>query len=65
LNVGYTYERSDDQNVTSATNLQKSGMAHLLSAAYGMGPITLKALYGKFDDQANGTTGVGKGSVRQ
>jgi predicted porin len=54
IKLGYTYERSDDQNFTSAANPQKSDKGHLLSAAYGMGPITLKAQYGKFDDQANG-----------
>ena len=53
IKLGYTYERSDDQNFTGAANPQKSDKGHLLSAAYGMGPITLKALYGKFDDQAN------------
>ena len=53
IKLGYTYERSDDQAVTSAANPQKTDKGHLLSAAYGMGPITLKAQYGKFDDQAN------------
>jgi predicted porin len=56
LKFGYTYERSDDQRANTAADPQKSDKGHLLSAAYAMGPITLMAQYGKFDDQANGAT---------
>ena len=56
IKLGYTYERSDDQVANTVANPQKTDKGHLLSAAYGMGPITLKAQYGKFDDQANGAT---------
>lgn len=57
--VGYTYERSDDQRANTAANPQSTDTAHLLSVAYGMGPITLAAQYGKFDDKANGTAAGG------
>lgn len=56
IKLGYTYERSDDQYANTAANPQSTDKAHLLSAAYGMGPITLMAQYGRFNDSANGAT---------
>ncbi len=53
IKLGYTYERSKDQRVNTAADPQSSDTGHLLSLAYGMGPITLGAQYGKFDDKAN------------
>ncbi|MDP2832730.1 MAG: porin [Pseudomonadota bacterium] len=44
--LGYTYERSD-ANYTSTTK----DVSQLASVAYGMGPITLAAQYGKFNDK--------------
>lgn len=59
IKVGYTFERSDDQRANTAANPQSTDTGHLLSVAYGMGPITLAAQYGKFDDKANGATATG------
>lgn len=56
IKVGYTYERSDDQRANTAADPQSTDTGHLLSVAYGMGPITLAAQYGKFDDKGNGAT---------
>lgn len=55
IKVGYTYEKSADQYANTAANPQADDTAHLVSVAYGMGPITLAAQYGKFNDKANGT----------
>jgi predicted porin len=49
VKLGYTYESSDPTaNVGAA---QKKDKAHLLSVAYGMGPITLLGQYGQFDNK--------------
>ena len=47
--------------VTAATHATKDN-AHLMSVTYGMGPITLAAQYGKFDDKV-GTAGVTRSTV--
>jgi len=44
--LGYTYERAD-QNTTDNTK----DVSQLASVAYGMGPITLGAQYGKYNDK--------------
>lgn len=55
VKVGYTYERSADQYANTDANPQSKDAGHLLSVAYGMGPITLAAQYGKFNDKGNNT----------
>ncbi len=45
--IGYTYETSEP----NATAGVKNDKGHLLSVAYGMGPITLLGEYGKFNDK--------------
>jgi predicted porin len=59
IKVGYTYEKSADQYANTVANPQADDTAHLVSVTYGMGPITLAAQYGKFNDKANGTTATG------
>lgn len=53
IKLGYTYE-SSDANHTAGGSKDKGQLG---SVAYGMGPITLMAQYGKFDDK-NGTADV-------
>ncbi len=55
IGLGYTYERSDD----GATAAAKTDNAHLASVTYGMGPITLAAQYGQFNNKEANTTGTG------
>ncbi len=50
VKLGYTHE-SSDADYDTGDNKDKG---NLFSVAYGMGPITLMAQYGKFDDK-NGT----------
>ncbi|MDD5387818.1 MAG: porin [Gallionellaceae bacterium] len=47
IGLGYTYERSND----GFTAAQKTDKAHLASVTYGMGPITLAAQYGQFNNE--------------
>ncbi len=49
VTLGYTFESSEPTVATGAA-LSKD-KAHLLSAAYGMGPITLLGQYGQFDNK--------------
>ncbi|MEW6676409.1 MAG: porin [Pseudomonadota bacterium] len=60
LKVGYTYERSDNASVATG---QEQDSGHLLSAAYGMGPITLAAQYGRFSDDTSGFDDVKRWTV--
>jgi predicted porin len=55
IGLGYTYERSDDGfAATSDTDT-----AQLASVSYGMGPITLAAQYGKFNNKQAYAAAVG------
>jgi len=60
IGVGYTYERSKDAPIVASGTVgtsRNTDTAHLASVTYGMGPITLAAQYGRFNDEvATGVT---------
>jgi predicted porin len=55
IKLGYTYERSDDGFAANS----ETDTAQLASLAYAMGPITLAAQYGKFNNKGANSTGAG------
>lgn len=54
--IGLTYENADDTNAAAGVTTEKEDTAILASLAYGMGPITLAAQYGKYDQKDTNAT---------